>query len=286
MAAPSVVEWDNVKQEIDGFGASCAWVSTNQLTDAAADAFFSPTNGIGLSLLRARISPGGPLAPQAFDYAYASPGSIECMQKAIARGATVWSTPWTPKASYKDNNNVNNGGHLLTNNYQAYATELANYVKTLATSNGINLYALSLQNEPNLATTYESCQYSGQQLHDFLAVLGPTFAANGVTATKLMLPETDNCDYSYAAPSLNDTNTAQYVGLIAQHLYQGRAERLPVGAQSGLAHMANGDVGILGLRSQYEQWLDPGRPDAQLPGHLQFQCLSLLVAVGRRLRRQ
>ncbi len=37
---------------------------------------------------------------------------------------------------------------------------------------GINLYALSMQNEPDVNTTnYESCVWTGQQFHDFIPYL-------------------------------------------------------------------------------------------------------------------
>ena len=42
---------------MDGFGASDAWHGA--LTTAQADLYFSPTSGIGLSLLRMGIGPDG-----------------------------------------------------------------------------------------------------------------------------------------------------------------------------------------------------------------------------------
>lgn len=54
----AVVDWNDVHQRIDGFGASSAFLNVNW-TKAQADMFFSTTNGIGLSLLRTRITPTG-----------------------------------------------------------------------------------------------------------------------------------------------------------------------------------------------------------------------------------
>src|SRR6516165_5344554 len=53
---PSTIDWNQTNQTIDGFGASSAWVVPS-LTAARADLLFSPTQGIGLSLLRSRIVP-------------------------------------------------------------------------------------------------------------------------------------------------------------------------------------------------------------------------------------
>jgi O-glycosyl hydrolase len=76
------INWTNVQQEIDGFGASCGFLTTN-LTAAQADMFFSVTNGIGLSLCRNRILPDGTVNPY----------ELSIMQQAQARGAKVWRQP-------------------------------------------------------------------------------------------------------------------------------------------------------------------------------------------------
>src|ERR1700716_3840847 len=51
------VNFSDVHQRMDGFGA--ADVFLDALTDAQADLFFSPTNGIGLSILRTGIGSDG-----------------------------------------------------------------------------------------------------------------------------------------------------------------------------------------------------------------------------------
>ena len=135
-APPCLVDWKDVHQQIDGFGASSAF-QTLTWTAAQADMFFSTNTGIGLSLLRAQIQPGG----------FTRANEIALMRLAQARGARVWSTPWTPQASFKDNNSTN-GGNFVSANNQAYANQLAGYVAQLSAS-GIKLYALSVQNEPD-----------------------------------------------------------------------------------------------------------------------------------------
>jgi O-glycosyl hydrolase len=55
---PAQVDLTVTYQRLDGFGASSAWTASN-LSDAMADLFFSPTTGIGLSLLRVRINRRG-----------------------------------------------------------------------------------------------------------------------------------------------------------------------------------------------------------------------------------
>jgi glucuronoarabinoxylan endo-1,4-beta-xylanase len=227
------VDWNTVFQRIDGFGASSAWRGT--WTTPQADLLFSTNNaivytdalnttttnnGIGLSLLRNHIAYASSTASTA------TPGTVETsiMQMAQARGAKVWSTPWTPAAGFKSNKNVNGGGFVGTlANYQAYASQQANYVASMKSTYGINLYALSVQNEPDAqVTTYESCNWSAQQIHDFTTNLYNALVAKGVSATKIMLPESQNWqDYSNLATTALSDPAAAEVGIVADHNYDG-----------------------------------------------------------------
>jgi glucuronoarabinoxylan endo-1,4-beta-xylanase len=221
-----IVDWNNVHQRIDGFGASSAW--DGNWTSAQADMFFSTNsgtgvsldgttnfsfNGIGLSLLRSRIVPGGTTVENSI------------MQMAQALGAKVWSTPWSPAAQFKSNGNVDGGGFVGTPaNYQAYANQQAGYVAGMKSQYGVNLYAISVQNEPDAnVTTYESCNWSAQQIHDFVPYLYNALAASNVASTRIMLPESQNWqDYSnLAVTAMTDPNVAADVGIIADHNYDG-----------------------------------------------------------------
>lgn len=222
-SAQCITDWTNVCQRIDGFGGSSAWRST--WTTAEADMLFSTNSGtgvsfdgqsnftftgIGLSLLRSRIAPGGSTVE----------GSI--MQMAQARGAKVWSTPWSPAANFKSNTNVDGGSFVgTTANYQAYANQLAGYAASVKILYGVSLYALSLQNEPDAnVTTYESCNWSAQQFHDFIPYLYNALTASNVASTKIILPEsqswTDPSNLDVAAMS---DITSNDVSIVANHDY-------------------------------------------------------------------
>lgn len=240
-----VVDWNNVHQRIDGFGASSAW--DGSWTTNQADIFFSTNmgvvfsdnlgnqytnNGVGLSLLRNHIAPASSAS------ANATPTTVETniMQWAQARGARVWSTPWTPPAGFKSPNDIYdtnlatgggiNGGSFLggdaTN--QAYASQLANYVASMKNTYGVNLYAISIQNEPDAdVTTYEACQWTNTLIHDFVTNLYNALVAKGVGSTRIMLPESQNWqDYqNLAGPAMTDPNVAADAGIIADHNYDG-----------------------------------------------------------------
>jgi glucuronoarabinoxylan endo-1,4-beta-xylanase len=192
-------------QTISGFGASSAWASGFQ-NSADADTLFSTTTGAGLSLLRVRIAPDGT----------SGAGEVNMAQAAQTRGASVWATPWSPPPADKSNDSDIAG--TMTNG-QAYAQTLATYVATMKSA-GVNLVAISAQNEPDAnVTTYESCTYTGAALASFIGTyMGPALANSGV---KIMAPETQNwCDFPNYGPAIfSNTAAAGYTSIIATHEY-------------------------------------------------------------------
>ncbi|HXU76074.1 MAG TPA: carbohydrate binding domain-containing protein [Methylomirabilota bacterium] len=254
----SAVDWDSLHQRIDGFGASSAW--NGSWTVAQADLLFSTNNnityqsstynGVGLSLLRNHIAFANTTS------ASDTPTTVETgiMQMAQARGARVWSAPWTPAAGFKSLNDIydtnsataggiNGGSYLGSGNNatnQAYASQLANYVARMKNNYGVNLYALSLQNEPDAnVTSYEACQWTGAQFHDFITNLYAALAAQGVGSTKIMLAESQNWTdpRNLAGPTLSDPSVLAQVGIIANHDYVANNS---VGDQSVPAAIATG----------------------------------------------
>jgi glucuronoarabinoxylan endo-1,4-beta-xylanase len=210
----ATVNWYNVRQKIEGFGASSAWRSS--WNSSVADMFFSTNTGIGLSLLRTRIAPGATTVENSI------------MQLARDRGARVWSSPWSPQTSFKTPNqngvlSVNGGGFAGTPaNYQAYANQLAGYVVNMKNTYGINLYALSIQNEPDYNTTnYESCVWTAQQIHDFVPFLSASLIASNAGSTKIILPESESWGSGPGlySTTMADPSVAPLVGILANHNY-------------------------------------------------------------------
>lgn len=200
-----IVNWNDVHQRIDGFGASSGFYSN--WTTHQADLFFSTNIGIGLSLERSVVVAGTTV-------------ETNMMQWAQARGARVWSTPYTPDAIYKSNNSLD-GGNFISANHQAYARELAGYVAGMKQNYGINLYALSVQNEPDVATDYQSCLWTPQQIHDFIPYLQAALVASNAASTKIMLAEDENWQTNYYFTAMSDPATATNVAIVACHDYDG-----------------------------------------------------------------
>ncbi|HTV40076.1 MAG TPA: hypothetical protein VMF08_05855 [Candidatus Sulfotelmatobacter sp.] len=245
MANNCIVDWNAVGQRIDGFGASSAWQGTwNQ---SEANLFFSTNNnllytnslgtvstnnGIGLSLLRNHIAYANSTS------ATATPTTVETgiMKMAQTLGARVWSTPWTPAAGFKSTNDIYDSGEATNGGIDGgsflgsgnnitnvnYASQLANYVASMKNTYGVNLYAISIQNEPDAdVTSYEACQWSAAQIHDFVTNLYSALNAKGVGSTKIVLPEDENWRTNLLVAAMSDPAVGPDVGIVACHNYDG-----------------------------------------------------------------
>ena len=222
-AAPAAVAIDpgTPHQTMDGFGASDAFsfapLSADQVT-----AFFDPTNGIGLSLLRIGISPNG------------TPLGTGVYQDAIAAhqfGAQVWAAPWSPPGASKSNGTTTNGGTLDPSAYKSWSMALAGFATTFQQTTGFPLYALSAQNEPDFTAAYVSCVYSPDQMASFVDVLGP-FLANLNPPVLLLAPEPDVWDglwgdTGYGTAILADPVAASATNIMAVHDYGHMNDSVP-----------------------------------------------------------
>ncbi len=213
-ASAVVVDPTTYHQRIAGFGASSAWEQGYQNASDPTD-LFSTTSGAGLSLFRVRIQP----APAGTT----SNAEIQMALKAQALGAAIWATPWTPPAADKSNDNIVEG--TLTNP-SAWAATLASYVGTMKAA-GINLYAVSANNEPDANVTYESCVYTGATMATFVgSSMGPSLAPTGV---KVMAPETQNWfGFATFEPAF-EANAAAWAAtqIVATHEYGGNPAAYP-----------------------------------------------------------
>jgi glucosylceramidase len=86
-----------------------------------------------------------------------------------------WASPWTPPEWMKDNNFYSKGSlrwePKVLNTFADYFSKWI----TAYRAEGVNLYAVSPQNEPNIDNNYTTCLWTGDQLAEFIGdYLGPT----------------------------------------------------------------------------------------------------------------
>ena len=126
----------------------------------------------------------------------------------------------------KSNNNIV-GGSLNTASYGAYADHLVNFLNYMQT-NGAPLYAISVQNEPDITVTYDSCSWNSTQLTNWIKAQGSKFSS-----TQLIAAESYHFDHSLTDPILNDSTAAPLVGIIAGHIYGGGLADYPLARNKG-----------------------------------------------------
>jgi glucuronoarabinoxylan endo-1,4-beta-xylanase len=199
----------SLQQKITGFGVSSAWAGS-YANASDPDYLWSTTTGAGLSLLRIRYGDGLAIA-----------------QAAVKAGVTVWLTPWgtgtngaqggSDTTTQANANGCKTSVPVLTNP-QDWANTLASYVQK-AMSQGVPLYAVSAENEPDSCGINSTTSYSATQLATWIGgYLGPAMAPLGV---KVMGPETQNaCGFtSYFSAIQSDTAAWSSIGILASHEY-------------------------------------------------------------------
>ena len=112
---------------------------------------------------------------------------------------------WADKADDTD--------HLKPEHYADYADHLIRYIDFMK-QNGVDIYAVSVQNEPDMDFT----AWTPQEVVNFLKQEGARIRETGV---KLMSPEACGYQPEYTDAVLNDAEAFAQTDIVAGHLYQG-----------------------------------------------------------------
>lgn len=146
---------------------------------------------------------------------------IDKAQKLTSNLRLVLS-PWSPPAYMKTNGEKNNGGSLKPEFRETWAAYLCKYIREYE-RRGYNVYALSVQNEPNAVQKWDSCVYSPEQERDFVRdYLAPELKRSGLEHAKLIIWDHnkerlfDRTDYI-----LSDSVANRAVGAVGFHWYSG-----------------------------------------------------------------
>jgi glucosylceramidase len=121
----------------------------------------------------------------------------------------------------KTNQSMNLGGKLRPECRQAWADYLARFISELGKAEGLPVWGLSMQNEPENWTVWESCLYSPEEERDFIArQLGPALNAGGLSSVHLLAWDFNHEGLYEGASSLyRDSDVAPYVWGAAVHWY-------------------------------------------------------------------
>ena len=203
-AATAVVDPAVRHQTIRGFGGMNHTLWISDLTSAQRETAFGNGDGqLGLTVLR---------IPVHEDRANWS-REVPTAQSAVAHGAAVIASPWNPPAGMVETFNHNgqtNARRLRYDMYGAYAQHLNDF-HLFMRDNGVDLYAVSVQNEPDYA--HDWTWWTPEEMIRFLRENAPAIG------TRVIAPESFQYVKSFSDPILNDDQALANLDILGAHLY-------------------------------------------------------------------
>ena len=200
------INFNTTYQTIRGFGTSTAWQPVLNSTQAN-NLYGIGAGQVGFTILRSRIDPSSTTGGSNWSTELQNAQQVQKINSQVI----VFATPWTPPAAWKTNGSTIDGS-LNTSDYDNFANYLNAFI-AYEKAGGVNLYAISVQNEPNFLPDYEACGYTPAQMDAFIAQEG------GKINTKLMMPEADSFNTDMSDPTLADSNAVGHVAIVAGHTY-------------------------------------------------------------------
>lgn len=203
-ASDAIVNISAEKQVIRGFGGINHPVWIGDLTAAQREtAFGNGNNQLGFSILRIYVH-------EDRNQWYRE---VETAKRAIALGAIVFASPWNPPADMVETFNRNgdpSAKRLRYDKYAAYAQHLNDFVMYMR-NNGVNLYAISVQNEPDYA--HDWTWWTPQEMLRFMKENA------GSINTRVIAPESFQYLKNMSDPILNDPQALANMDILGAHLY-------------------------------------------------------------------
>lgn len=129
---------------------------------------------------------------------------------------TLFASPWSPPAYMKTSGN-RIGGHLKPEYYPLWAQYFKKYIEACR-ENGIDIWGVTVQNEPRHHQIWESCLYSEREEAEFLGHLGRALEGSGVKIFCF-----DHCRERIMrrANAIIGSENGKYCDGIANHWYSG-----------------------------------------------------------------
>jgi glucosylceramidase len=221
------------------------------ITDAAAEtfyklpenkrkellnAYYSATNGIGYTIARTNIN-SCDFSSDMYTYVNENDKSLNSFSVehdkkykipflkeaniAAANKLTIFASPWSPPSWMKDNNDMLHGGKLKKEFYPTWANYFVKFIKAYE-KEGVNVWGVSIQNEPMATQRWESCLYTAEEEKEFLKNnLGPSFEKAGLSNKKIIVWD-HNRDLMYqrAQTYFSDPIVAKYAWGMGFHWYE------------------------------------------------------------------
>ncbi|UTE78179.1 glycoside hydrolase family 30 beta sandwich domain-containing protein [Rossellomorea sp. KS-H15a] len=229
-------------QEILGFGGAFTEAAAHSLSLISPEKrkeiihrYFDPSEGLGYRFGRTHINS---CDFSLGNYAYVEDGdtSLESFSierekklviplireaKEVAGGElSIVASPWSPPSWMKTNGEMNNGGKLLPEFQSVWADYYSKYIEAME-EEGIGIWGLTIQNEPEAKQVWDSCLYTGEEERYFIKDhLGPSLEKHGHGDVKVIIWD-HNRDviHERAKAVLSDPEAAKYVWGTGVHWY-------------------------------------------------------------------
>lgn len=131
-------------------------------------------------------------------------------------------SPWSPPAFMKTNGEMNHGGKLKKEYYQTWADYFVKFIKAYR-EKGINIQAVTVQNEPAAVQTWDSCVYTAEEEAEFVGeYLGETFEKAGLSDVDIYVwDHNKEILFERFGTVMENEKAAKYVKGAAVHWYTG-----------------------------------------------------------------
>ena len=230
-------------QKVLGFGGAITDASAEVFAKLPTDkqnemlkAYYDKDAGIGYSLARTTIHSSdfgsgshtyikeGDKSLSTFSIEHDREFRIPLIKRAIkAAGGELmlYASPWSAPAFMKSNNNMLQGGKLLPEYYDTWATYFTKFIKAYE-AEGMPIWGVTIQNEPMAVQRWESMIYTAEEERDFLKNhLGPVMEEAGYGDKNIVVWDHNRDLITNRANTIfDDPEAAKYAWGIGFHWYE------------------------------------------------------------------
>ena len=226
-------------QEIDGFGGAFTEAASTTLDKLGPEnrkrvleLYFDPEKGIGYTQGRVHMNScdfslgnyscveENDDTLESFQIERDQSSVIPMIKEAKEYGPIqIFVSPWSPPAYMKTNGQMNEGGKLKEEYFELWSEFYVKFIEAYR-KNGIDIWGITVQNEPKAIQPWDSCIYTAEEERDFVKnYLGPKMEQIGV---KIMFwDHNKERVISRADVMLSDKEAEKYIYGIAFHWYSG-----------------------------------------------------------------
>ncbi|GAA0358160.1 glycoside hydrolase family 30 protein [Alkalibacterium iburiense] len=201
--------------------------------EAILKAYYDPKKGLGYSLGRMHIG-SSDFSLGHYDYVDEEDDELKSFsieheeqyvlpvvrqaESIAGQPLTFVSSPWSPPAWMKTNNDRNHGGRLKKEYYTTWARYVVRYLLEMK-EKGVRIEAVTIQNEPQAVQVWDSCLYSIEEETEMVKVLSRALKDAGLDTHIVIWDHNRDLLFERADGVLKDPAANEAVWGVANHWY-------------------------------------------------------------------